>query len=73
MKRNGKIFFVNADLDRLLPTDSRPLSDTSEKLKKLYDERKDIYNSTADAVVPDMAMPKEEADFILRRRTELIK
>ena len=73
LKRNGKIFFVNADLDRLLPTDSRPLSDTSEKLKKLYDERKDIYNSTADAVVPDMAMPKEEADFILRRRTELIK
>lgn len=73
LKRNGKIFFINADLDRLFPTDSRPLSDTSEKLKMLYDERKDIYNTTADVVVPDMATPKEEADFILRRRTELIK
>ena len=72
LKRNGKLFFINANPERLLPTDSRPLSDTTEKLKKLYDERINIYKSTADVVVPDMATPEEEAEFILKARTELI-
>ncbi len=68
LKRNGKIFFINADIGRLLPTDSRPLSDTAEKLKKLYDERIDIYKATADVIVPDTATPEGEAQFILRSR-----
>ncbi len=72
LKRNGKIFFIYADLSRLCATDSRPLSNTEEKLKKLYDERINIYNSTADVIVPDMKTPKEEADFILSKRTEKI-
>ncbi|MBR2868028.1 MAG: shikimate dehydrogenase [Clostridia bacterium] len=73
LKRNGKIFFINADPDRLLPTDSRPLSDTADKLKKLYEERIEIYKGTADVTVPDMPTPEEEAEFILKARTELIK
>ena len=72
LKRNGKLFFLNANPDRLLPTDSRPLSDTAEKLKKLYYERIDIYKTTADVIVPDMETPDEEAEFILIARTELI-
>ena len=72
LKRNGKLFFLNANPDRLLPTDSRPLSDTAEKLKKLYDERIDTYKITADVIVPDMETPDEEAEFILIARTELI-
>ncbi len=72
LKRNGKLFFINASPDRLCPTDDRPLSDTADKLKKLYDERIDIYMGTADVVVPDMATPDEEAEFILKTRTELI-
>lgn len=68
LKRNGKIFFINADIGRLLPTDSRPLSDTAEKLRKLYDERIDIYKATADVIVPDMSTPEGEAQFILRSR-----
>lgn len=73
LKRNGKIFFLNANPSRLLPTDSRPLSDTADKLIKLYDERIDIYKSTADVVVPDLPTPEAEAEFILKARTELIK
>lgn len=72
LKRNGKLFFLNANPDRLLPTDSRPLSDTVEKLKKMYDERIDTYKITADVIVPDMETPDEEAEFILKARTELI-
>ncbi len=72
LKRNGKIFFLNANPERLCPTDNRPLSDTKEKMNKLYNERIDIYKSTADVVVPEMTTPEEEARFILKARTELI-
>jgi len=72
LKRNGKLFFVDASLERLHVTDDRPLSDTYEKLKKLYDERYSIYKSTADVVVPDMATPLSEAEFILTKRLEKI-
>ena len=73
LKRNGKLFFIDANPERLCPTDSRPLSDTAEKLKKVYSERIDIYRETADVVVSDMATAKEEAEFILRKRMELMK
>lgn len=73
LRRNGKLFFINANPDRLCPTDDRPLSDTAEKLRKLYEERMDIYTATADVIVPDMSTPEEEAEFVLRARTELIK
>ena len=73
LKRNGKLFFINADIKRLQATDDRPLSNTYEKLKKLYDERIGIYKSTADFVVPDMETPEAEAEYILTKRLEMIK
>lgn len=72
LKRNGKLFFLNANPERLLPTDSRPLSDTADKLKKLYDDRIDIYKSTADVIVSDAETPAEEAKFIIKARAEMI-
>ena len=73
LKRNGKLFFIDANLNRLRATDDRPLSDTYEKLKKLYDERIDIYSQTADVIVPDMDTAKDEAEYIKVRREEMIK
>ena len=72
LKRNGKLFFLNADIKRLQATDDRPLSDTAEKLAKLYAERMDIYRATADVIVPDMETPEAEAAYILQKRMELI-
>ena len=72
LKRNGKLFFLNAQLSRLQATASRPLSDTTEKLKQLYLERMSIYQETADVVVPDMATPQEEATYIISKRKDLI-
>ena len=72
LKQRGKVFFIRADINRLCATDDRPLSDTLDKLKKIYAERKDIYESTADIIVPDMQTAKEEADYIIRKRMELI-
>ena len=72
LKRNGKIFFINAGLHRLRATSDRPLSDTDEKLAALYAQRLGIYQATADVTVPDMAAPEEEAAYILKKRMELI-
>ena len=72
LKRNGRLFFINASLERLQATDDRPLSDTYEKLAKLYCERQGIYESTADVIVPDMETPEAEAEYILTKRKELI-
>ena len=68
----GRLFFLDAPLSRLQATEDRPLSDTEDKLARLYRERMPLYNAAADAVVPDMATPKEEADYILAKRMELI-
>ena len=72
LKRNGKLFFLNADLSRLRATDDRPLSDTADKLARLYNERIEIYRETADVTVPDMDTPAAEAEYILAKRMELI-
>ena len=72
LKRNGKIFFIDANLERLRVTEDRPLSNTLDKLAKLYDERIDIYRATADVTVPDMESAQAEADYILKKRLELI-
>ena len=68
LKRNGKIFFIDASLSRLRATSDRPLSDTEDKLVKLYNERIEIYKATADVRVPDMATPCAEAEFITEKR-----
>lgn len=72
LKQNGKIFYINANLSRLCATQDRPLSNTREKLTKLYEERIQTYLSTADVIVPDMKTPQEEADFILTKRMECL-
>lgn len=72
LKKNGKIFYINANLSRLCATEDRPLSNTREKLTKLYEERIQTYLSTADVIVPDMKTPQEEADFILTKRMECL-
>ena len=72
LKRNGKLFFINAELSRLYATDDRPLSNTEDKLVKLYNERISIYQATADVVVPDMATADAETEYILEKRKELI-
>ena len=71
LKRNGKIFFINADINRLKTTSDRPLSNTIDKLKQLFDSRIDIYNSTADVIVPDTTI-SGEAEYILAKRKELL-
>ena len=51
LKKNGRIYFLDRPLSYILPSDDRPLSDTADKVVKLYRERYDLYLSTSDEVL----------------------
>ncbi len=51
LKRTGKIYFLDRDLQYLLPTPDRPLALTAEAVKQRYDERYSLYLQTADVTV----------------------
>lgn len=51
LKRNGRLIFLNMPLDRILPTDDRPLSDSVEKLNDLYHARLPVYLAAADFIL----------------------
>lgn len=70
LKRNGRLFFLDAPLSRLRATEDRPLSDTVDKLAQLYAERSTVYRATADVIVPDLVSPTAETDYILQKRME---
>lgn len=68
LKQNGKIFFLDANLSRLGASEDRPLSSTDDKLKNLYNQRIDIYKSTADVTIPSMETAEMEGEYILKNR-----
>lgn len=51
LRQNGKIYFIDRPLEKLIPTDDRPLSSNVEDIKKRYNERYDRYLDTCDYVV----------------------
>lgn len=48
LKENGKVIFLDKDIDDIVTTSDRPLSSNKQDLQKRYDERYDIYVSSAD-------------------------
>lgn len=48
LSQNGKIFFIDRPLEKLIPTSDRPLSSDRKAIEKCYEERYDIYSSVCD-------------------------
>ena len=65
LKYNGKIIFLDRPLEKLITTDSRPLSSDREALERLYNQRYPIYKSVCDAIVPSVLEPDYVANDIL--------
>lgn len=66
LKATGTLYWITRPLESLA-TDGRPLSKGGiETLKKLYNERKEIYAAAADAVVENKTIDTA-AEEILRR------
>ncbi len=51
LKRSGHIYFLNRALDKIIPTDDRPLSRDREALEARFKERYPRYLATADKII----------------------
>ena len=67
LRQNGRLFWLDRNPDSLIPTDDRPLADTSEKLEKLYQEREPVYRAAADVIIPVFGTPENTAALILQQ------
>ena len=66
LKENGKVFFLDRPLEMLLTTDDRPLSSNKSDLEKRYNERYDLYRTSADVVIDGSGTVDEVVNQILR-------
>jgi shikimate kinase len=64
LRGNGKIYFIDRDIDDIMPTGDRPLSSDREMLKKRYEERYGIYTSTCDVHMKNDGTAEELASKI---------
>lgn len=64
LKLNGKLYFIDRMLSKLIPTDDRPLSGTAELIEKRFNERYSIYKGTADCSVGGDGTVEDTADKI---------
>ena len=64
LKENGKIFFLDRNLDDIAATPDRPLSSTREDLEKRYKERYPIYCASADYKINCSNEVKENVNAI---------
>ena len=62
---NGKLVFIDADINTLISTNDRPLSNTPEKLLKLYDTRYPVYCERCDVKIKISRDARENADRIV--------
>ena len=67
LTQNGVICMLDRDLKSLLPTDDRPLSNSADKIRSLYQERYPIYCSAADVRIPVEGRPGEVAEAVLEK------
>ena len=70
LRSNGRIYFLDRNIDKLTPTDSRPLATKKEALQKLYEARYKIYTDVSDVKIDGNLSPEEEANII---REEFLK
>ncbi|MBQ8321787.1 MAG: shikimate dehydrogenase [Clostridia bacterium] len=65
LREGGRLFFIDRPLEKLIPTDSRPLSSDREAITRRYNERYGIYRAVADVIIDADATPGEVADKII--------
>lgn len=51
LSKNGKIYFIDRPLGNLVPTGDRPTASSIEAIKKRFEERYEIYCSSADKII----------------------
>ncbi len=67
LQQNGILYFIDRPLADLASTEDRPLSNSAEKQKKLYDERYPRYAACADVIITANGSAEDFAKLIERR------
>ena len=66
LRENGRLYFIDRPLSDLIPTKSRPLASDRAAIEKRYNERYEIYTSTADVKIDADCTSAEVANKIKR-------
>lgn len=66
LRQNGKLFFLDRSLEKLIPTSDRPTASSREAIEKRYNERYEIYKASADKTVSANGTVCEVASLILK-------
>ena len=64
LRRNGRLYYLDRDIDLITPTADRPLSSDREALRKRYEERRAIYEGTCDKIISNNGDAAFAADRI---------
>ncbi len=64
LRENGRIYFLDRPLEKIIPTDDRPTASSREALKKRYEERYPIYSSVCDVHLKTLEEAEENAEWI---------
>jgi len=64
LKQNAKIFYIERAVDKLV-CDGRPLSKDMDTVKKLYEERKDLYEFFADVKVDNNSDAEKAVEGVI--------
>ncbi len=66
LKKNGILVFIDRDINSIRPRENRPLTNSREKLMKIYEERYPMYIKAADIHVKAHRSASETANEIIR-------
>ncbi len=66
LKRNGRLYFIDRPLTKLIPTSNRPLAKSPADIEKRYNERYGIYSAAADVRIDANTSAPMTADKILK-------
>lgn len=64
LKGNGRVYFLDRPLEKLITTSDRPLSSNRSDLEKRYRERYELYKRAADVVIDGSGTVDEVAKLI---------
>lgn len=66
LKKNGILVFIDRDINNIRPRENRPLTNSREKLMKIYEERYPMYVKAADIHIKADKSARETAKEIIR-------
>lgn len=64
LKGNGRVYFLDRPLEKLITTSDRPLSSNRSDLEKRYNERYGLYKRAADVIIDGSGTVEEVAKLI---------